>query len=499
MGRIRKALVASLLPVSLLAVPVVSPAEVEAVSDGVVISQVYGGGGNAGATFTHDFIELFNRGTTPVSLNGWSVQYTSATGTGNFGSATNLITPLPDVTLQPGQYFLVQESTNAAVGSPLPTPDATDATPIAMAAGAGKVALVNTATALGCNGSSTPCSAGALAQIVDLVGYGSANFFEGAGAAPTISAILAAFRNDGGCTDTDNNAADFVAALPAPRNTSTTVPVCTVTPPTRNLTINDVTMAEGDSGTTSFTFTVSLSIAAGAGGVAFDIATADDSASAGAGDYVANALTGQTIPQGATTSTFTVLVNGDTEAEPNETFFVNVTSATGATVADGEGIGTIVNDDIPVVAIHDIQGAAHRSPLVGQRVTTPPSVVTAVRRGTSGLGFWIQDLAPDGNDATSEGVFVFTNTTPPSVSVGDEVQVTGTVTEFGSSPNLTLTELSSPLVATLSTGNELPAPTVIGAGGRVPPTQVIDDDSATRIDITAGGVFDPAGDGIDFY
>src|SRR5262245_49578416 len=93
----------------------------------VVVSQVYGGGGNGGAPFENDFVELFNRGAAPVSLAGWSVQYTSATGTGNFGSSTNLITPLSG-TLASGQYLLVQEASNAAVGAVLPTPDVTDST-----------------------------------------------------------------------------------------------------------------------------------------------------------------------------------------------------------------------------------------------------------------------------------------------------------------------------------------------------------------------------------
>ena len=129
---------------------------------GIVISQVYGGGGNGSATYTHDYVELFNAGATTVPLEGWSIQYTSAAGTGNFGSATNLITPLSGA-IGPGQYVLVQESSNAAVGAPLPEPYITDATPISMAAGAGKVALVNTTTPLGCNGGSIVCTPAALA------------------------------------------------------------------------------------------------------------------------------------------------------------------------------------------------------------------------------------------------------------------------------------------------------------------------------------------------
>ena len=76
----------------------------------VVISQVYGGGGNANATYKNDFVELFNRGTTTVGLGGLSIQYTSASGTGNFGANSTLITEIPNVMLSPGQYFLVQEA-----------------------------------------------------------------------------------------------------------------------------------------------------------------------------------------------------------------------------------------------------------------------------------------------------------------------------------------------------------------------------------------------------
>lgn len=195
------------------------------VSNGVVISQVYGAGGNSGATFNADFVELFNRGTTPVSLNGWSIQYGSATGTGNLGANATAITELPNVTLNPGQYYLVQEASGAN-GATLPTADLVDATPIAMAAGAGKIALASVAVSLGCNGGSTACSPAQLANIVDLVGYGNANFFEGAAAVATLTATTSGIRNGGGCTETDNNGSDFTAATPTPRNTSTTANSC---------------------------------------------------------------------------------------------------------------------------------------------------------------------------------------------------------------------------------------------------------------------------------
>jgi hypothetical protein len=216
-----------------------------AVSPDVVISQVYGGGGNSGAPFTHDFIELYNRGASPVSLAGWSVQYASATGTGNLGSSATQLSELAG-TIGPGEYLLVQEASTAAVGAPLPTPAIVDPTPIAMGATGGKVALVTDAATLGCNGSSTPCGAPQVARIKDLVGYGNANYFEGAGATPAPSNTLAAVRLGAGATDTDNNNADFVAAAPDPRNT--------VAPPTEpppaDIVVSEVYGGGGNSGAT---------------------------------------------------------------------------------------------------------------------------------------------------------------------------------------------------------------------------------------------------------
>ncbi|MCL1560583.1 putative Ig domain-containing protein [Xanthomonas nasturtii] len=120
------------------------------------------------------------------------------------------------------------------------------------------------------------------------------------------------------------------------------------------LSINDVSVNEGNAGTTNTTFTVSLSQPAGTGGVSFDIATADGTATAGV-DYVVASLSGQSIPAGSSSATFTVLVNGDTLSEPNETFFVNVSNVSGASVGDGQGLGTIVNDDAaPSLSIDDI-------------------------------------------------------------------------------------------------------------------------------------------------
>ena len=137
-------------------------------------------------------------------------------------------------------------------------------------------------------------------------------------------------------------------------------------------------------------------------------------------------------------------------------------------MADGQGQGTVVNDDVEVVAIHDIQGAAHVSPRLGQRLRTTPAVVTAVRRG-NGNGFYIQDLSPDASDATSEGIFVFTSSVPTAV-VGQLVQVTGTVTEFGFEPGPHHHPAQLARHRRAPVGERLPSPVVVGAGGRVPPT-----------------------------
>jgi predicted extracellular nuclease len=186
---------------------------VQAVSPNVVISQVHGGGGNAGSTYKNDFIELFNRGASPVSLNGWSVQYASAAGT------SWAVTNLTNFTLQPGQYYLVQEAQGAGGTTNLPSPNATGT--INMSGTDGKVALVNSTTAL----SGTSCTTWKTNSI-DFVGYGSATCFEGAAATPTLSATLSALRASSGCTETDSNSADFATGAPNPRNTSSPTNLC---------------------------------------------------------------------------------------------------------------------------------------------------------------------------------------------------------------------------------------------------------------------------------
>lgn len=187
-------------------------------SPDVVISQIYGGGGNSGAQFTHDFVELFNRGASSVSITGWSVQYASATG--NSWAKANLTGTIPA-----GGYYLVSLAAGTTTSGTLPTADATGT--MNMSGSTGTVALTTNQTLLTCGGS-TACLPNA--AIHDFVGYGSSALqFEGSGAAPTTTNSTAGFRASSGCVDTDVNSADFSNAAPAPRNSASAHHTCTGT------------------------------------------------------------------------------------------------------------------------------------------------------------------------------------------------------------------------------------------------------------------------------
>ena len=181
------------------------------IANHVVISEVYGGGGNSGSTWKNDFVELYNPTNAPVNVNGWSVQYASATGV--FGNFKTFLSG----TIQPKSFYLIQESQGAGGTKDLPTPDAVGI--IAMSATQAKVALVrDTMTVAG------PTDA----SVVDFVGYGGASLYEGSGPVPSLSNITSAERKasaastdvtlapggseekSGNGWDTNNNANDFV-------------------------------------------------------------------------------------------------------------------------------------------------------------------------------------------------------------------------------------------------------------------------------------------------
>ncbi len=171
-----------------------------------------------------------------------------------------------------------------------------------------------------------------------------------------------------------------------------------------------------------------------------------------------------------------------------------ITAANFVTPTFGMPVSTLVVSG--TLAIHHIQGARHYSLLAGEVVTGVQGVVTAV----SDNGFFLQDPNPDADEATSEGIFIYTAGTP-TVTVGDLISVTGTVDEFTSegigSGNLSNTQLRNVTIDLLATGQPLPEPVVVGSNGRVPPHQIIDNDANGDVNQTPN--FDPTEDGIDFY
>ncbi|MGH2977640.1 MAG: lamin tail domain-containing protein [Gaiellaceae bacterium] len=205
---------------SALALPLAAASARGSGSGSLVVAEVYASGGNSGAVYANDYAELFNRGASPVTIEGWTLQYASAAGTS--WQSTALSGSIPA-----GGRYLVQLASGGANGAALPAADATGTSNLA--ATGGKVALVDDAAALSCGSSAGSCSAAS--SVEDLVGYGSAADFEGSDAAPAGSATNALTRAGGGCTDTDDNAADFATAAPDPLNSSSAASACSTSPP----------------------------------------------------------------------------------------------------------------------------------------------------------------------------------------------------------------------------------------------------------------------------
>ncbi|MFN2453799.1 MAG: lamin tail domain-containing protein [Pyrinomonadaceae bacterium] len=203
--------------------PTPLPTPVPGATSGLVISQIYGGGGNSGAPLRCDYVEIFNRGSMAIVFNEtpFSVQYTSAGSNFSSTAASNKF-DLTTGRIAPGQYFLVQGACGAT-GAALPAADAVGS--LSLAATAGKVALVSGTSAL----AAVSCPGDP--SIADFVGYGSsANCSEGGTPAPAPGNAVAISRSASGCADTNNNAADFAATAPAPRNNATPLNSCNSTP-----------------------------------------------------------------------------------------------------------------------------------------------------------------------------------------------------------------------------------------------------------------------------
>jgi uncharacterized protein len=429
-------------------------------SNGVVISEFRFRGPVGG---NDEYVELMNTSSGPVSIGSWQLQGCSSTT----GVASSRVTVPAGVTLQAGEHYLFVNN-NATGGYSGSVP--------------------------GDTGYGTGFTDGAGARIVDAASNvvdgvsgtltATSECREGTGISgmPTTNGDQSYERKTGGTQDTNDNATDFTgpkAGNPQNHAGVDSAPAVSSTTPSAGAT--EVATAANVSVTFSEPVTLGASW---------------DSISCGtSGSHTATTSGGPT--------TFTL--DPDADFSAGETCTVTIFAAQVSDqdtndppdhpIADYSWTFTTAAPSTPSF-IHEIQGAAHISPKSGQQVSSVPGIVIAKTTN----GFWMQDPNPDANDATSEGIFVFTSSAP-TVNVGDSVSVNARVQEFrpggASTGNLTTTELASPSVSVLSTGNPLPAPTVIGTGGRIPPDAIIDNDSTGNAETS--GVFDPAQDGLDFY
>jgi predicted extracellular nuclease len=432
---IQRAVVAALLSACASTTP--------ASAAGVVISQLYGAGGNSGAAFGNDYVEIFNAGSAAVAVAGWSVQYASATGTGTF--AGNGAVGLPPLTLQPGQYLLVRLGSGGAAGAALPAADAVGS--INMSGTAGKLVLVNNGSGLACNGGSVPCSPAQAAQIVDLVGFGSANYFETA-AAPAASTSAALLRQGSGCIDSNNNAADFSTGTPAPRNSASPLNACSGTPSNQPIATTcpgiAVQAGVGGSGTLSATDPDSI----------VDSAVLGSGAPAG---FALGPLTPATADGGS--ASVQLQVAGSVAAGSHSVpvnFGNNEAQSASCTVS------VTVSASSTSTRIFTIQGSGATSPLSNQTVSTS-GIVTRVNNN----GYFLQDPSGDGNPATSDGIFVFTGTAP-TVAVGQAVQLTARVVEFNTGAASNPATLANPVTEL----TDVSAQSVLGSGHSIAPVPI---------------------------
>jgi uncharacterized protein len=455
-----------------------------AVSPTLVISQVYGGGGNAGSTLKNDFMELHNRGTTPVDVTGWSVQYASSAG-------VNWTVTTLSGTIPPGRYYLIKQAAQGGGTVELPNADAMGTT--TMSATAGKVVLVTNNTMIPAG---TSCPSG----VVDLVGYGSAaNCFEGAGPTATLSNTTAALRNDQGCAETDNNSADFTVGTPNPRNSFSDAHFCGAESAPA---VTSTSPSNGSSGVArGANITINFSEPVDVSGSWYSISCGTS------GSHAATVSGGPT--------TYTLDPDSDYAFSETCTATVVATQVSDQDLLDppdnmsADHVFTFSTEapPPPLRQISEVQGASHMSPHIGEAVSVE-GVVIAER----GSNVWLQDPTPDSDAATSEGILVFGSSVASAVVVGDHVNVRGTVTEFraGCSPscaptasafdNLSITEIAAPGLGVTKLGTlPPPAATVIGLGGRVPPTEVIEDDATATGNVETSNTFDPTQDGVDFY
>lgn len=394
----------------LLAAAFAAPAALASPS-GVVISQIYGAGGNSGASYKNDYIEIFNAGASAVNVGGWSVQYASS------GGSSWQVTGIPAGTqLQAGQYLLIRQQ--AGAGGTVDVPGDVSGN-IPMSATAGKVALVRSTAALS---GTNP------AGVEDIVSFGSAATPTEGAPTPTLSASSAAFRAAEGCTDTNNNSADFSLAAPLPRSSASPFKACGGTPVTQPI-VPSCPDGNATSGTTSM--------------VTVTAADADSIVNAASivGSWPAGITLDAFSAAGSVGGTASQSVRVDGSVLPG-LYSLSLDWSNDGGQRASCSFKLNVSGPVPV---YKIQGNGAKSPYEGQTVTTR-GVVTKL----NGNGFFLQDPVGDGDPTTSDGIFVFTSTAP-TVSVGQLIQLNAKVAEFntgaaGNADTLahTLSQLTAP-------------------------------------------------------
>lgn len=376
-----------------------------------------------------EFIELHNGSGAPLAVGGYALLASNASGT----TGTRATLPA-GTTIAPGCYLLLTNGGSSGYSGAV----------------AGDVSY---STGVTDTGGLAIADAGG--QVIDQVGLSSGSAYgEGTRLASLGSTnadrSYARIRDAAGnVQDTGDNAADF--ALQAPSEPHNAASGCSDVG--LSVSVADVAVDEGDSGTTAMVFTLRLSKPATAP-AQVRFSTADGAATVADGDYdaldqVVSFATGDTSQQ------VTVTVHGDTTVEPDQDFAVHLSDpSVGLAIAKGDAIGAILNDDAAQVEIFQIQGSSDSSPFVGQPVITRGNIVTGI--GPSGFTMQTPDQRDDRNDLTSNGVYVFTGSAP-QVAVGDMVDVRAKVSEYYG-----LTELTGATVTVASTGQRLPAPVVFG-------------------------------------
>lgn len=323
----------------------------------VVINEVYGGGSNSGATFNADYIELFNNGTTPAELGGYSLQYASATGT--FSS----VIVLPSVSIPAGGTFLVQTQPAGTIGAGL-TPNFTSGNAVNLSGTGGNVIFVAGTASIGA------CPMAGVANVIDRVGYGSGVCFEGTAAAPAPSNTTSIQRIPNG-VDTNVNSADFRVGAGTPRAV--------------NASQADLRISQSDApdpatagGQVTYTLTVSNTGGADATGVAVNFTLPTGSATytfTSANDTGGNGFT-------ATNNAGVVNFTGGNIAAGSTATLTVVITTTGAGSLTSTGTNVIVDPNNTITELNETNNTAANSTTTVTAAAANPTVNLTVTPST---------------------------------------------------------------------------------------------------------------------